>query len=312
MGWERKRGKLEEFNRLLRGATDTSFALTVGDLAELRPGRATSSRSTPTPAAARRGPAAGRHARAPAEPAALRRRAGGGSPAATAILQPRVSIDPDQRRPLAFARIFTGNTGLDPYTTAVSDVYQDLFGEGSYFGKGIYDVDAFAAALAGALPENPLLSHDLIEGIFARVGLATDIELLDDYPVAATSSTPRRQHRWVRGDWQLLPWLLPYVPRRPDAQSPAARRRWKILDNLRRSLLAPAIVAAAGGRLDVLPGRPIGWSAAGALDRRAADLHPRRDRAAARRAERADELPARLLGRPARQRPAARSRPWSS
>ena len=114
-----------------------------------------------------------------------------------------------------FARIFSGNTGIDPYTTAVSDVYQDLFGEGNYTGKGLYDVDAFEATLADRVPENSLLSHDLFESLFARAALITDIELLDDYP-AHYDTYAKRQHRWTRGDWQIISWLFPRVPEAVD------------------------------------------------------------------------------------------------
>src|SRR4029077_10638271 len=134
-----------------------------------------------------------------------------------------------------FQRLSSGPAGIDPYAAAVSDVYQDLFGEGSYTGKGIYDLDAFEAALAGRVPENTLLSHDLFEGVFARAGLVTDVELFEsapsNYAVAAA-----RQHRWARGDWQLLPWIL----RTPMPLI----GRWKMLDNLRRTLSAPGAVAA--------------------------------------------------------------------
>ncbi len=122
-----------------------------------------------------------------------------------------------------FARLYAGHTGVDPYTTAVSDTYQDLFAEGIFTGKGLYDVDAFVAALEGRVPENALLSHDLFEGLYARTALVTDIEVVDDYP-ASVLAHARRQHRWVRGDWQILWWLFPFVPTRagPAAQSPAA------------------------------------------------------------------------------------------
>src|ERR671911_559520 len=114
---------------------------------------------------------------------------------------------PPERESSFFQRISSGPGGIDPYASAVSDVYQDLFGEGSYIGKGIYDVDAFEAALAGRVPDNAMLSHDLFEGVFARAGLVTDIELFEHAPshygVAAA-----RNHRWARGDWQLPPWVL--------------------------------------------------------------------------------------------------------
>ena len=112
-----------------------------------------------------------------------------------------------------FARLYAGHTGVDPYTTAVSDTYQDLFGEGIFTGKGLYDVDAFTAALDGSVPENALLSHDLFEGLHARVALVSDVELVDEYPSSVLTHA-RRQHRWIRGDWQILLWLFPFVPSR--------------------------------------------------------------------------------------------------
>ena len=135
-----------------------------------------------------------------------------------AVLQPRITPTmPTNRLGSLYQRIFAGPAGVDPYAAAVSDVYQDLFGEGSYTGKGIYEVDTFEAALAGRVPENCLLSHDLFEGIFARAGLVTDIELFEEFPshyeVAAA-----RQHRWARGDWQLLPWIIAERRRRGAAE----------------------------------------------------------------------------------------------
>ena len=158
------------------------------------------------------------------------------------VVQPRITPSlPSDREGSLFQRIFSGPSGMDPYTSAVSDVYQDLFHEGSYTGKGIYDLDAFEAALAGKVKDNTLLSHDLFEGIFARAALATDIVLFDEFPshyeVAAA-----RQHRWARGDWQLLPWIfghggLPKEARRRT--SIPVISRWKMFDNLRRTLSAP-------------------------------------------------------------------------
>ena len=163
------------------------------------------------------------------------------------MLQPRVTPSlPKNSEGSLFQRVFTIPSGLDPYAFAVSDVYQDLFGEGSYSGKGIYDVDMFEAALARRIPESTLLSHDLLEGIFARSGLVTDIEVVEEFPsryyVAAA-----RQHRWARGDWQLLPWIF---GRGRNSNSEHDRSaipfvgRWKMLDNLRRTLSAPAIYLA--------------------------------------------------------------------
>ena len=179
--------------------------------------------------------APGRQDGAPAQPAALRcatRRVVEGY----AVLQPRVTPSlPIGREGSLFQRIFSSTSGIDPYAAAVSDVYQDLFGEGSYTGKGIYDVDAFEAALDGRVPESTLLSHDLFEGRFARAGLASDIEVVEEFP-SRYDVAAARQHRWARGDWQLLPWIC-----RRGAGARAARiGRWKMIDNLRRTLSAPA------------------------------------------------------------------------
>src|SRR5262249_30222262 len=150
----------------------------------------------------------------------------------------------------------------DPYTTAVSDVYQDLFGEGIYTGKGLYDVDAFEAALADRVPENLLLSHDLFESLYARAALVTDVEFLDDYP-SHYDSYARRQHRWTRGDWQIARWLFPRVRdanKRPVPNRLPLISRWKIFDNLRRSLVAPAMLAWLAAAWSVLPGSPLLWT----------------------------------------------------
>ncbi len=242
MGWERKRGKLHELNRLLRGAIDTSFLAVDG--------------KPPTvPAGVRYVVTLDADTRLPRD--TVRRLVGkmshplnaprldeqsGRVVEGYAVLQPRIAsslpLGYDGSR---YQRLVSGAGGIDPYASAVSDVYQDLCGEGSYVGKGIYDVDAFEAALAGRVPENTLLSHDLFEGIFARAGLASDIELVDEYPARYAAATAR-SHRWVRGDWQLLSWVFGCGP------AGVARRRrsitmlgrWKMFDNLRRSLMAPA------------------------------------------------------------------------
>src|SRR6185436_12522780 len=145
-----------------------------------------------------------------------------------------------------FQRAFSGPNGLDPYAFAVSDVYQDLFEEGSYVGKGIYDIDVFERAMEGRIPESTVLSHDLLEGIFARAGLATDIEVVEEFP-SRYDVAAARQHRWERGDWQLLPWIL---GRARDAKGEPGRfpipavGRWKMIDNLRRTLSAPSAYLA--------------------------------------------------------------------
>src|SRR5207248_720568 len=171
------------------------------------------------------------------------------------ILQPRVSVSLGSASESRFAAVYSGHPGVDPYTTAVSDVYQDLFGEGTFTGKGIYDVRVFRRATAGRFPENTLLSHDLIEGAFARAGLVTDVEVFDDYPTRYLTAT-RRTHRWVRGDWQLLRWLAPRVPGTIGANlSPfSALSRWKIADNMRRSVTPIALLAWLVAAWTLLPG----------------------------------------------------------
>lgn len=247
IGWERKRGKLHELNRLLRGATDTTFLETAIC-------------STAVPAEVRYVITLDTDTRLPRDtvhrligkmahplnrprfdPAVGRVVDGYG------ILQPRVTAS----LPLAdggslFQRIFSSTSGVDPYPAAVSDVYQDLVGEGSYTGKGIYDVDAFEMALAGKIPECAILSHDLFEGVFARAGLASDVEVVEDFP-ARYEAGAERTHRWARGDWQLLPWILGWGPcaniRWTRCRLPASGR-WKMLDNLRRTVSAPMTVLA--------------------------------------------------------------------
>ncbi len=243
MGWERKRGKLHELNRLLRGARDTTFVAVVGC-----PPRVpddvrfviTLDADTRLPRdAARR--LIGKMAHPLNRPkfSDIERRVISGY----AILQPRVTPAlPLGREGSFYQRVFSGPSGMDPYAAATSDVYQDLFGEGSYTGKGIYDVDAFEAALAGRVPENALLSHDLFEGVFARSGLASDIEVVEEFPTRYDVAA-KRQHRWARGDWQLLPWVFGHWT---GASAMPPIGRWKMLDNLRRSLLAPVTLMALG------------------------------------------------------------------
>ena len=251
MGWERKRGKLHELNRLLRGATDTTFVAINGHPpvvpagiryvitldADTRLPRGGAKRLIGKMAHPLNHPTLDPHT--------------GWVVDGHAVLQPRVSPSmPIGHEGSFYQRVFSSASGLDPYAFAVSDVYQDLFGEGSYSGKGIYDVDFFETALAGRIPPDSLLSHDLFEGTFARAGLVSDIEVVEEFP-SRYDVAAARQHRWARGDWQLLPWICgrgrsakdyPHQPVIP------AIGRWKMIDNLRRSLSAPAMfVALLGG-----------------------------------------------------------------
>ncbi len=208
MGWERKRGKLHEFNLLLRGSTDTSF-VPVGGRPPQAPAGVRYVISLDADTRLPRGAALsliGKMAHPLNRPVvdAARQRVTAGY----GILQPRVTPSlPVGHEGSLFQRVFSGPSGIDPYAFAVSDVYQDMFGEGSYSGKGIYDVTAFEATLANRVGDNRLLSHDLFEGIYARCGLASDIEVVEEYPSRYAVATAR-QHRWTRGDWQLLPWVL--------------------------------------------------------------------------------------------------------
>jgi cyclic beta-1,2-glucan synthetase len=244
MGYERKRGKLAEFNALLRGGDQGRFAAVVGDPSVFSSIHYVITLDTDTQLprdTARQLVGAMVHPlNRPVYDADKGRITKG-----YAVLQPRVSVSLASAGRSLFSRLFSGDAGIDPYTRTVSDAYQDVFDEGSFIGKGIYDVDAFDKAVGGRLPENSILSHDLLEGVHARCGLLSDVELIEEYPSHFVADTARR-HRWIRGDWQILPWLLPAVPA-IDARSvrnPISwLSRWKILDNLRRSLVPPAMVA---------------------------------------------------------------------
>ena len=251
MGWERKRGKLHELNRLLRGATDTTFI----DTDRLPPPGvryviALDADSRLPPGAATRLVATIAHPlnRARVDEPLGRVVEGYG------VLQPRVTAFLKSGGISFFQRVFFPPTGIDPYAAAVSDLYQDLFGEGSYAGKGIYEIDAFEAALEGRIPENSLLSHDLFEGSFARAGLVSNVEVFEEFP-SHYEVALSRQHRWVRGDWQLLPWILG----RHGPLPPVARL--KMVDNLRRSLSAPTALFTLLASF-LLPGVPVWpWTA---------------------------------------------------
>jgi cyclic beta-1,2-glucan synthetase len=263
MGWERKRGKLHELNRLLRGAADTSFMAPGGRAPGVPPGVRyviTLDADTRLPRDAVRR-LVGKMAHPLNAPRFDDRR--GRVLDGYAVLQPRIAPSlPVGSEGSAYQRLVSSASGIDPYASAVSDVYQDLCGEGSYVGKGIYDVDAFEAALADRVPDNTLLSHDLFEGIFARAGLVSDIELVDEYP-ARYDVAAARAHRWARGDWQLLPWVL---GRRAAGNDRHRSRipllgRWKMVDNLRRTLVAPAsVLALVAGWTLPLPSAAV-WTA---------------------------------------------------
>ena len=260
MGWERKRGKLAEFNRFVRGTDQDAFSVVVGNVEPLRQLRYVITLDADTvlpPDAAPDLVGAIAHPLNRAEYDRERGRVVRGY----GILQPRVSVSLPSAYRSRFAAIFSGLPGVDPYTTAVSDVYQDLYGEGSFTGKGIYDLDAFEQATHGRFPENRLLSHDLIEGNYARTGLVTDVNIYDDYPSGYLTYT-RRKHRWIRGDWQLLQWLTSVVPG-PDGPEPnrlSVLSRWKILDNLRRSTVEIAQLAFFVAGWTILPGSPLRWA----------------------------------------------------
>ncbi|HUM09849.1 MAG TPA: glucoamylase family protein [Myxococcaceae bacterium] len=261
MGWERKRGKLADFNHLVRGGAEGAFSVVLGDLAVLREVRYVITLDADTVLPPETAPllvgAMAHPLNRPDFDAAYTRVVRG-----YGILQPRVGVSLPSANRTRFASIYSGHPGVDPYTTAVSDMYQDLYGEGSFTGKGIYDVDAFERATRGRFPPNTLLSHDLIEGCFARAGLATDIQVFDDYPSSYLTWT-RRKHRWIRGDWQLLPWIRRTIPG-PDGPAPnplPAISLWKVIDNLRRSVVELAQLAFLIAGWTVLPGSPLRWTA---------------------------------------------------
>ena len=262
MGWERKRGKLMDLNNLLRGGFD-SFPIKVGDLSILSGIRfvITLDSDTELPRGSAR-----RMAGTLAHPLnqAIIDPDRGIVTAGYGILQPRVGVSVQSSVRSRLASIYSGQTGFDIYTHATSDVYQDLYGEGIFVGKGIYEVDTLHRVLDRRFPRNALLSHDLVEGAYARAGLVSDIEVIEDYP-SRYSAHNRRKHRWMRGDWQIAGWLLPLVPEESGRRMPnplSVVSRWKILDNLRRSLVEPATFTLFLLGWLSLPGGPVAWTAA--------------------------------------------------
>jgi cyclic beta-1,2-glucan synthetase len=240
IGWERKRGKLEELNGLLskrrpEGSPDLVYVGRESELGGIR-FVITLDSDTQLPLGAAR-----RMVETLAHPLNQARfdEEGRVLPGGYTIIQPRVSPSLPSSSASLFSRLFADAVGIDPYTRAISDVNQDLKGEGSYYGKGIYDLRAFDRVLGGRFPEERLLSHDLIEGSYVRVGLASDIELYDEFP-SSYKGYADRQHRWIRGDWQIADWISTRVPRREGGSEPnplSAYDRWKLFDNLRRSLV---------------------------------------------------------------------------
>jgi cyclic beta-1,2-glucan synthetase len=262
MGWERKRGKLLEFNRLLRGAEDTTYMTPSVDRAALRKVRYAitldADTQMPPETVGRMVGAIAHPLNRPRFDATLGRVVAG-----YGVMQPRISFLLSAASHSRFAALLAASGGIDPYSTAASDTFMDLFGIGTFTGKGIYDVDAFTAATDETFPENHILSHDLIEGNYARCGLLSDVELFDDFP-ARYHAYARREARWVRGDWQLLPWLFPRVPARQEwRKNPLpALERWKLFDNLRRSLVPPAVLVLIILGWTVLPGSTWFWTGA--------------------------------------------------
>ncbi|KFE36185.1 cyclic beta-1,2-glucan synthetase [Thioclava atlantica] len=246
MGWERKRGKIEEFNEFLHGGAEEAFPLREGDVAGLRAARFVVTLDADTmapPGSVARLIGTLAH---PLNRAEFDKR-GERVVAGYSFIQPRIEISPEAGGASLFTRLYTGDTAIDIYSRAVSDVYQDLFGEGIFTGKGAYDATAFRQSLRGRVPENALVSHDLFEGLHGRAALASDIVFYEGFP-ARYPDYALRLHRWIRGDWQLLPWLGRHPPGREERRlrNPlSALDRWKILDNLRRSLIPPALVLLA-------------------------------------------------------------------
>ena len=262
MGWERKRGKLLDLNRLVMGGMDC-FPYKAGDPTILDGMRyvLTLDSDTKLPRdSVHRMVGAMAH---PLNQAILdphRRVVTQGY----GIMQPRVGVAVHSVARSRLAAIYSGQTGFDIYTRAISDVYQDLYGEGIFTGKGLYEIQVLHTVLDRRFPQNSLLSHDLIEGAYARVGLLTDVEVMDDYP-SHYSAQNRRKHRWVRGDWQILRWLLGRVPNDSGqlVQNPTSNiSRWKIFDNLRRSVVEPATFLLLVAGWLWLPGSARYWTLA--------------------------------------------------
>ncbi|HEX6981801.1 MAG TPA: glucoamylase family protein [Balneolaceae bacterium] len=267
MGWERKRGKIEELNRVLKNpdAEATFYPLNQKFLASLRHHPVTfvitlDADTKLPPGSSKK--LIGTAAHPLNRP--LISKEGNYVSEGYGIFQPRISIAPQSANRTWFTQIFSGNVGLDPYTTAVSDIYQDLYREGVFVGKGLYDLNAFEDVLGDRFPSNIILSHDLLESTYLRSALVTDIELFDNYPTTYLSYC-KRNHRWIRGDWQIMPWLFNKAPgsdgkKEKNPINPVSK--WKIFDNLRRSLNPPALILFLLLGWLLLPGSALIWTAA--------------------------------------------------
>ncbi len=260
MGWERKRGALYEFNELLLSGISKPFERIDGNIGVLKDIKYVITIDSDTKLSietARKLLGTITH---PLNRAVIDN-GKGIVKEGYGLLQPRISVDILSANASLFARVFAGQGGIDVYTNAISDIYQDYFGEGIFTGKGIYELEVFQGILRSRIPENTVLSHDLIEGIHVRTGLVTDIELIDGYPYRYNAYS-MRQHRWVRGDWQLLQWLFGNVS---DAEGRkvnnplSAINRWKIFDNMRRSIVPPGEALIFLLSVSVLPGSPLVW-----------------------------------------------------
>ncbi len=260
MGYERKRGKLADLNSLLRGGGRDRFSVIIGDMAILANVKYVITLDTDTQLprdSARQFVGAMAHPLNRPRYDDYKQRIVEGY----GILQPRVAVSLPGTNRSRYARLCGSEPGIDPYTRAVSDVYQDLFAEGSFIGKGIYEVDALERSIQGRFPENRILSHDLLEGCYARAGLLSDVLLYEEYPSRYSEDVSRR-HRWIRGDWQLLRWLLPGIPGpegRLQKNPLSGLSRWKLFDNLRRSLAPSALTLLLLLGWTVLPS-PWFWS----------------------------------------------------
>lgn len=260
MGWERKRGALVEFNAMLLGSKKTSYTITSKDSSKLPKVKyvITLDADTILPLGTAK-KLVGTMVHPLNMPEVDENK--GIVVSGYGLMQPRIGFDIESVNKSLFSSIFAGEEGRDPYASAVSDVYQDLFGEGIFTGKGIYDIDVFQKLLANAIPENTVLSHDLLEGSYIRAGLVTDLELIDGYP-SKYNSYAMRLHRWVRGDWQLLPWLGRETKNKSGklVKNPLSIvSRWKIIDNLRRSLVAPSLMLLAALGFSIFPGNTMLW-----------------------------------------------------